>query len=386
MEIKVPRWAQAILIVIGIVIVFYVVRAMSNAVFAFVLAIFIVLLLNPLVMLLGRLKVPRGLAVTLVYLVFLGLVVAVMVLALPPLVNQAKGLLGRIPEWGRSFELWLEDAKVWLEVRGVNLDLPALVGRLDEWLGTRGTDALGVLFRFGTNVVASLVTGFMIVIISFYMLADGKRLQKAMVRILPGGEEVAAKYVGGLQRSFITYVKGQSLLAVSVGLSAGLGVWILGWDVVGIWPEGSRWAFLFGVWAGVTEVIPYIGPWLGAIPPVIAALFHSPEAAIWVGVIYLLVQLLESHILTPNIMGTTLGVHPLVVIFAVLAGAQIAGIFGMLLVAPIIAMLKHTLNYYHFKWSRAPWVLDDGMILTATEQEPEPSTPASTPASSKEVE
>jgi predicted PurR-regulated permease PerM len=369
LEIKVPRWAQAILILVGVVVVFYVARAMSNALFAFVLSVFIVLLLNPLVLLLGRLKVPRGVAVTLVYLAFLALLVLLIILALPPLINQAKGLLGRVPEWGRALEEWLEEAQVWLEVRGVNVNLPTYVGRLDEWLQTRGTDTVGVLFRFGTNVVASLVTGFMIIIISFYMLADGKRLHKTLVRVLPGGQRVAEKYLDGVQRSFITYVKGQSLLATSVGLAAGLGVWILGWDVVAIWPEGSRWAFLFGVWAGVTEVIPYVGPWLGAIPPLIAALFHSPEAAIWVGVIYLVVQLLESHILTPNIMGTTIGVHPLVVIFAVLAGAQIAGILGMLLVAPVLAMLRHTLNYYNLKWSRAPWVLDDGVILRATEHE-----------------
>ena len=114
-----------------------------------------------------------------------------------------------------------------------------------------------------------------------------------------------SQYLNGLQASFTRFVKGQSLLGFSVGLAAGLGVWILGWDVVDIWPEGSQYALLFGVWAGITEVIPYVGPWLGAFPPVVLALFHSPVTALWVALIFFIVQMLENHILVPNIMGAT---------------------------------------------------------------------------------
>ena len=105
-------------------------------------------------------------------------------------------------------------------------------------------------------------------------------------------------------------MRGQALLGATIGLACGLAIWILSWDVVGVWPEGGQYALLFGFWAGVTEVIPYVGPFLGAVPPVIAAFFHSPLAALIVVIVYLVIQQLESHILAPNIVGSSVGVHP----------------------------------------------------------------------------
>jgi hypothetical protein len=202
------------------------------------------------------------------------------------------------------------------------------------------------------------------------MLLDGARIHRYLRRVLPGDDETAEAYLEGLQLSFTRYVKGQLLLATSVGLAAGFGIWALGWDVIGIWPEGSRYALLFGFWAGITEVIPFVGPFLGAAPPVLLALFNSPSTALWVALVYFVVQQVENHILVPNIIGSSVGVHPLVVIFALLAGAQVGGILGMLAVLPVLAMLKHTLDFYQLRLSRASWVGEDGLALTAQPRAP----------------
>src|SRR5660397_182036 len=214
---------------------------------------------------------------------------------------------------------------------------------------------------FGVGVAGGMITLVMVVIISFYMLLDGRRIYQYLCRVLPGDEEVLEAYLFGLQRSFTRYVKGQFLLALVVGLGAGLGVWILGWQIIGVWPEGSRYVLLFGVWAGLTEVIPLLGPWLGAAPPFVMALFYSPAAALGVLIVYVVVQQLENHILVPNIMGTTVGVHPLGVIFALLVGAQVGGILGMLAALPVLSMLKHTMDFFEIEFSRAPWFADDGV-------------------------
>jgi predicted PurR-regulated permease PerM len=169
--------------------------------------------------------------------------------------------------------------------------------------------------------------------------------------------------VRGLQTAFSRFVRGHALLAATIGLACGLGIWILSWDIVGIWPEGGQYALLFGFWAGVTEIIPYVGPWIGAVPPVIAAFFHSPTAALAVIILYFVVQQLESHILAPNIVGSSVGVHPLIVIFALLAGAQIGGIVGIIASLPLLAMLRHTLQFYKFDRSKAPWPMDDGIAV-----------------------
>ena len=211
--------------------------------------------------------------------------------------------------------------------------------------------------------MGAFVNLFLTIVVSFYMLIDGKRIFRFICRLAPGEQQVKEDYVRGLQTAFSKFVRGQALLGTTIGLACGLAVWILSWDVVGVWPEGGQYALLFGFWAGVTEVIPYVGPFLGAVPPVIAAFFHSPWAALIVVIVYFVIQQLESHILAPNIVGSSVGVHPLLVIFALLAGAQIGGILGMLASLPLLAMLKHTLTFYEFKFSKAPWAGDDGIAL-----------------------
>ena len=294
---------------------------------------------------LRRLWVPRAVAVPLVYLRS-SIARGVRDRGLTVLCSCARpgSLFGRAARMGqRDTVRQLASLQTYL--------WPSAASQVD--LGTRWTTAPvaaargrrvggnGVELREWASSERS-VTFLIVIIISFYMLVDGRRISEYLARALPVDDEVVAEYLRGLQTSFVRFMKGQTLLAFSVGLAAGLGVWVLGWDVVDIWPEGAAYAFLFGVWAGVTEVIPYVGPWLGALPPVLLALFHSYEAALWVALIFFLVQLLENHILVPNIMGTTVGVHPLVVIFALLAGAEVAGILGMLTVLPLLAMLKHT--------------------------------------------
>ncbi len=223
---------------------------------------------------------------------------------------------------------------------------------------------MGTLFSVGVSVAGVIVNIFLTVVVSFYMLIDGKRIFRFICRVVPGDTpEVKAAYVRGLQTAFSRFVRGQALLAATIGLASGLAVWILSWDIVGVWPEGGQYALLFGFWAGITEVIPYVGPFIGAIPPVLAAFFHSPTAALIIIIVYFVIQQLESHILAPNIVGSSVGVHPLIVIFALLAGAQIGGIVGIIASLPLLAMLRHTLQFYQFERSRAPWAADDGIAL-----------------------
>lgn len=377
MEIKIPRWLQVAGLPLVVFLAVYVLQAMSHAIFAFVMATLIALLLNPLVLALGKLRIPRPLGATAVYLGFVALVGVGLAIAIPPLARQLNNLIDRLPEFEASFRAWLQGFQDYLQSRGIILDLMGQFDRLGEWLSTQGASIAARLFSVGVGVAGSLVNFVIIVITSFYMLVDGRRVFRFLVRLAPGDAKTSENYLLGLQRAFTRFVKGQLLLGAAVGLASGLGVWILGWRVVNIWPEGAPYALLFGVWAGITELIPYVGPWLGAIPPFVLALLHSPEAALWVAIIYFSVQQLEGHILVPNIMGANLGIHPLVVIFAVLAGAQIAGIVGMLAVLPILAMVKHTLSFYKLRLSRAPWIGDDNVVVVSCEVEPAPATSCS---------
>lgn len=374
MQVTIPRWAQAVGIPLVVLLAVFAGRAVGHALFVFLLAALVALLLNPLVEALRRLRVPRPVGVPLVYLTFLAIIVVLFVVGLPPLVRQGRGLVERAPQWIDQAGQRMTSFQTYLDNRNIAVDLQALGQQLSNWLQTQGFKSAGTVLNFGVGVVGGLATFVLMLFVSFYMLVDGRRITRYLARVLPGDDVTMHQYLNGLQVSFTRFVKGQSLLGLSVGLAAGLGVWSLGWDVVGIWPEGSQYALLFGVWAGVTEVIPYVGPWLGAFPPVVLALFHSPVTALWVALIFFIVQMLENHILVPNIMGATVGVHPLVVMFALLAAAEVGGILGMLAVLPLLALVKHTLTFFDLRLSKAPWIAQDGVVLAPADPSGSPGT------------
>jgi predicted PurR-regulated permease PerM len=348
---------------VAIFLALYFGRAASHAVFVFLISTIVALLLNPLVLAMGRIKFPRWLAVPLVYAAFVAIIVLIFVFLGPPLIKQLQRLLEAIPDWLGSLNGVLASIERWLASNGLDVNLQFNTGDIVNWLETHGAESIGTVLSVGWSVLGALVNLLLTVVVSFYMLIDGKRIFRFVCRLAPGELDVKEKYVRGLQTAFSRFVRGQALLGLTVGVASGLAIWILSWDMVGVWPEGGQYALLFGLWAGVTEVIPYVGPFLGAVPPVIAAFFHSPATALIVVIVYVVIQQLESHILAPNIVGSSVGVHPLVVIFGLLAGAQIGGILGMLAALPILAMLKHTLSFYEFKFSKASWAGDDGVAL-----------------------
>ena len=363
MRITIPRWVQLVLIPVAIFLALYFSRAASHAVFVFLISAIVALLLNPVVLAMGRIKFPRWLAVPLVYATFVAVIVLLFIFLGPPLLRQFQRLFEAIPSWLDSLNQLLADLEAWLLTHNIDTNLQINTADVVSWLQNHGAESIGTLVSVGWTVASAIVNLFLTIVVSFYMLIDGKRIFRFICKLAPGEQQVKEDYVRGLQTAFSRFVRGQALLGTTIGLACGLAIWILSWDVVGVWPDGGQYALLFGFWAGVTEVIPYVGPFLGAVPPVIAAFFHSPWAALIIIIIYFVIQQLESHILAPNIVGSSVGVHPLLVIFALLAGAQIGGILGMLAALPILAMLKHTLTFYEFKFSRAPWAGDDGIAL-----------------------
>ncbi len=381
MRISIPRWVQFILIPLAFFLALYFARVASHAVFVFLLSAIVALFLNPLAMAARRIKIPRWAAVPLVYVLFVAAVVLIFVYLGPPLIRQLQKLFDAVPDWLDKVNEQLARLEGWLAGHNIHANLQFDTSDITKWFASHGAESVGAIISVGRNVASFVINLFLIVVISFYMLIDGKRLFRFLCRVAPGDPATKQNYVRGLQRAFSRYVRGQALLGLVVGFCAWLVIWVLSWPSVNVWPPGGEWALLFGVWAGVTEVIPYVGPFLGGAPPVIAALFYSPWAALIIIIAYVVIQQVEGHVLAPNIVGTSVGVHPLLVIFALLVGAQIGGILGMIAALPILAMLKHTFTFYDFRLSRAPWVGDDGAVLMAPSVEARPSAETAPPES-----
>ena len=148
-------------------------------------------------------------------------------------------------------------------------------------------------------------------------------------------------------------MKGQFLLSTIMGLSAGLGLWLLG--TLGLVPGMTKYAALFGAWVAFTELIPYLGPWLGAVPPLVYALVVHPISAVWVAVLFLVIHQIEGHVVVPNVMGSALRLHPLLVIFGLLAGGEIYGLPGVFVALPLLAAARATWEFFSGRVTLEPW-------------------------------
>jgi predicted PurR-regulated permease PerM len=138
-----------------------------------------------------------------------------------------------------------------------------------------------------------------------------------------------------------------------MGTSAGLALWIYG--KLGIFEAGETYSLAFGAFFGLMELVPFVGPVLGALPPLIVALFDDPLTAVWVGLLFLALQQLEGHVVAPQVFSYTLRINPLLVIFALLFGAEIYGIVGALIALPIAATVRETVLYLRRHLVLEPW-------------------------------
>jgi predicted PurR-regulated permease PerM len=393
-RIEVPRWVQMVMLPLLLLLAWVVAGAVRHVVFLFLVALLIALLLNPLVRGLGKAWIPRGLAVALVYLAFAA-VVALAILALATVVvQQTRHASNRVDNYftvasGRPLRTGaqqdLASFQHWLNTHHLNRVKVQKQGQkfLDN-VGTKDvekytTKALNWAEGAGLAAASLLFSVVLVIVVSIYMLLDMHRLTEAVNRRFPPRGE------GGLilrmERAVASYVKGQLLLSLIIGVSAGVGLWILG--LVGLMPNGGRYALLFGAWAGVTELIPYVGPWLGATPPVLYALVQHPLSALWVALLFLGIQQLEGHLVVPKVMGHSLRLHPLLVIFGLLAGGEIYGFPGILVSLPLLAAARAAWEFFAERVELAPWpeggppsAVDAGVVAEpdAPEQSPAPVT------------
>ncbi len=344
----VPQNVQLVLLGVGLLGIWVAVRAARNVVLLFLIAGLIALILNPLVALMHRVHVPRGLAILLVYLTFFASVIGAGFLLSSPVSDQVGSFQRNIPGLGRSANKSLANAQQFFNSHGVHVQLikqgeTALQTLQDQ--AVKGSSSLvsfsGGLLKKLASVSLDLV---LILVLSVYMLVYGRQIGALTRRVMPTGNGQAEDdYPLRVQRAVSGYVRGQLLFSLIMGTTAGLMLYLFG--VIGIFPDGRTYAFAFGAFFGVMELIPFIGPILGAVPPVAVALFQDPLTALWVALLFLALQQLEGHVVAPQIFSHALRINPLLVIFALLFGNAVYGLVGALIALPLAAVLRETIDY-----------------------------------------
>jgi putative heme transporter len=361
-RVVVPRWVQLVLLPLAILAAWALARAAGKVLLIFIVASLIALILNPAVALLQRSRIPRGLAVLAVYLAFFLTLAGIGVLLANPISNQVKTFTKNLPHLEDEANKQLAKAERTFNKSGIHLGLVKPGKTALQTFREKVAKSANKLTSFGasilTEVASALFDLVLVFVLSVYMLLYGPRIGALARRLMPAGDGTREDdYPSLVQRAVSRYVGGQLLFSVIMGTSAGIALYLFG--VTGVFPDGSKYAVALGVFYGVMELVPYIGPILGSLPAVLIALFTNPISAVWVVILFIGMQQLEGHVVAPQVFGHTLRINPLLVIFALLIGLQLYGVFGALVALPILSVLRETVVYLgrHIKfepWERAP--------------------------------
>jgi predicted PurR-regulated permease PerM len=338
----------AIIITIGLLV-----WLLAPVLMPFAVAAMLAYLADPLADRLERLGLGRTLAVSIVFVVLLLVIAAALLLLVPLIARQVENLVLNFPryvEWGRDKALpWLQ-AKLHLDPTAFDTD--RLVEQVKQHLGSIGS-VLGTLSRSGMGVVAWLTNLVLVPVVWFYLLRDWDRLVAWVDRMLPRSVEPTVAHLARESDAVLgAFVRGQLLVMLALAIYYGVALTLVG---ISVGP-------LIGMVAGLLSFVPYLGFITGFGAAIIASLVQHGDwmhLMLVVGV-FLVGQLLEGYVLVPRLVGEKIGLHPVAVIFAVLAGGYLFGFLGVLLALPAASVILVLLRYLALRYQQSDLYTEQG--------------------------
>lgn len=310
---------------------------------------FLYYILNPVVGALQKVPlsktrhVSRGWAITIVMLLLLSILVALLLTLLPALVDQIASLVKNIPVLVDTIQHWANQISQinFSKEYGIDFNLD----KLQQEVQNIGKTVVSGMATSLSAVIAKLtsftVTAITVPVMTIYMLYDGNKLAPFIQKVFPSKQQARiSDILGRLNQTLAQYISGQVLEMIFVGVFTAVGYFMI----------GQKYALLLGVFAGITNMIPYVGPYIGLVPALFVALTDSFWQAFWVIVVVLIVQQVDSNLIYPRVMGASLHVHPLTIIVLLLAAGNIAGIAGMILAVPFYAIIRTVIVYAWQLW------------------------------------
>jgi len=304
----------------------------------FLVAMIISYTLNPIVNMLHDRKVPRTAAVLLIYAVFLSVSVVILMNVIPMFMNQVEELNEHMPELTMRAQGLVDhfnNNNVLPEaVRdGINRSIGTLEKRIEQWIA-----------NFLNNIDSVVNVLFIVMIVpflAFYMMKDLDVFERAALQYVPRARRKhAVRLLKDIDAALGSYIRGQLIVSVCVGVLAYIGYLII----------GMPYPLLMAGFVSLFDIIPYLGPFFGALPALIMATTISWKMVLMVIVVNMICQNLESNVISPQVVGKSMKMHPLTIILVLLIGGELAGIVGMILAVPFYAALKvivqHVSAYY----------------------------------------
>lgn len=295
----------------------------AHVILVFSLAAALTFAIAPLV---GRLEdvMPRSLAVALIFVGLLAALALFAYLIARPLTTEGQALADKIKEYSEAVQgkrpLLLGDQPL---PAGVQDQIRAVVESQGPDLAARSA---GLVLAF----LAVVVDVAIVLVVTFYLLLDARRFKVIILRTLePANRPAARRTFSEIARVFGAYLRSQLIVALSLGSFVTITLSLL----------GVPYAVLLGVFAGVAELIPMLGPFIGAVPALLVASTMPFPAVVWVAIVYVVIQQIESNVLVPRLTGNAVGLHPLAAMLALFAGFEAGGVIGALFAVPIVGLI-----------------------------------------------
>lgn len=331
------RWifiASILLLGIGLLI------AVRDIIGPFLLAFALAYLLSPLVDGLEKKGIGRKPAIAVIFIGIIGVLGVSLFLILPVLYNELAKLTVVLPQTMQELGHSIENLRTQFKTSGlpnrVALVLDGHLGQGEEWLAAKISWFLGTL----PETLASLSLYILSPILAVYFLADWNKLENSFIRVIPQKWRLEwQRLLVDINHVVRLFIRENLMVAVIVGAMTGLGVKLAGMD----------YALLIGIIGGLLDLIPYFGPLIGAVPAILLALTKSTWMAVKVALVILIVQQIEGNVISPKLMGDSVKLHPLWIVFALLAGEELAGFWGMLLAVPFAAVLKVIIRHIYLR-------------------------------------
>ena len=274
---------------------------------------------------------PRSMAVILLFLaIVLGLVLF-FILVVPKFIRQLTTLIERLPNFTLQIKNVIEKLQTSLENMGLPYSVQVTLNEFIEEIEKRLISVLKESMD-GVLDVAGRIAGFFTVpVLSFYFIKDREYFKKVVMALIPSkARGKVLKIALQINEVLNQFIRGQLLIGATVGILNTVGFWII----------GLPYAMVLGLLAGIFEIIPYFGPFLGAIPAAVIAALDSPTKLFWTIIVTILAQQMEGNIFTPKIMGAHVGLHPVYIIIVLWLGGFFFGVLGMLFAVPVTLILK----------------------------------------------
>ncbi|HEY2492792.1 MAG TPA: AI-2E family transporter [Paenibacillus sp.] len=303
----------------------------------FLVAMIISYVLNPVVCMLQNRKVPRSMAVLLIYAVFITCLAVIVINMIPMFIKQLEELNEHLPEMTMHAQSFVTNLDNNLLPSGVRTGITNWFFQLEDRL------ALGIsnFMNHIGSTINMVLNIFIVPFLIFYILKDFDLLERTVVAYLPRTRRKSmVVLLKEIDNALGNYVRGQFLVCFIIGVFAYIGYMII----------GMPYALLLASVVAIFNVVPYLGPFLGAAPAVVMASTVSLRMLLLVAVVNTICQILESNVISPQVVGRKLHLHPVLIIFSLLVGGEIAGIVGLILAVPFLAVIKviiaHFFAYY----------------------------------------